>query len=349
MLVRDYAKKVVNSKFIKLLTKDEGKFVEEEHPRGHEGNPGQFVKKGTGKSTSSSKGKEKEKPVAKKAAPSKTDMQTAKFDNGKLIAENGKSIPEHIAKLKIPPAWTNIVYNENPKAELLIKGKDIKGRAQYIYSEDHWNKAAASKFARIKELNRKFESIEQQNESNLQKKKMEEALVMKLIMQTGCRPGSDDDTQAKVKAYGASTLEGRHVTIEDGKVYLNFIGKKGVQNNIPVMNLELAKELIARSKKVKPDEKIFNTDRNALSDYSHSLDGGGFKTKDFRTLLGTRTAMQEIENLSPPVPKDVKEYKKKVKEVAIRVSKKLGNTPTVALQSYINPSVFAEWKLNAGA
>ena len=86
-----------------------------------------------------------------------------------------------------------------------------------------------------------------------------------------------------------------------------------------------------------------------MSNYSHQLDGGGFKTKDFRTLLGTRTAMQEIVNLSPPVPKDEKEYRKKVKEVAIRVSKKLGNTPTVALQSYINPSVFAEWKLNAGA
>lgn len=45
MLVRDYAKKVANSQFLKVLTKDAGKFVEEEHPRGHEGNPGQFVKK----------------------------------------------------------------------------------------------------------------------------------------------------------------------------------------------------------------------------------------------------------------------------------------------------------------
>lgn len=345
MLVRDYAKKVVNSQFLKVLTKDKGEFVEEEHPRASTGsNAGQFVKKGTSESGSSSQSEKKE--VKKK----NENMQSAKFENGKLVAENGKSVPEHIAKLKIPPAWTNIIYSENPKSELLVKGNDVKGRTQYLYSDAHWNKAAASKFARIKELNEKFDSIKMQNEKTLLEKKSEEALVMKLIMQTGCRPGGDDDTQAKVKAYGASTLEGRHIKInEDGNVFLNFIGKKGVENNIPIEDSDLAKELIARAKRVKPDERIFNTNRGALSNYSHQLDGGGFKTKDFRTLLATRTAIKEIEKLSPPAPKDAKEYKKKVKEVAIRVSKKLGNTPTVALQSYINPSVFAEWKLNAGA
>jgi len=45
-----------------------------------------------------------------------------------------------------------------------------------------------------------------------------------------------------------------------------------------------------------------------------------------------------------PAPKDEKTYKKQVLEVAKVISAKLGNTPTVALQSYIAPQVFAQWR-----
>jgi len=52
--------------------------------------------------------------------------------------------------------------------------------------------------------------------------------------------------------------------------------------------------------------------------------------------------MKVVNEMEAPI--NEKEYKKKVKEVAKQVSAKLGNTPTVALQSYISPVVFAEWK-----
>jgi len=41
-----------------------------------------------------------------------------------------------------------------------------------------------------------------------------------------------------------------------------------------------------------------------------------------------------------------KERKAAAHQVAIVVSKKPGNTPTVALQSYINPAVFSQWEIN---
>jgi DNA topoisomerase IB len=63
-------------------------------------------------------------------------------------------------------------------------------------------------------------------------------------------------------------------------------------------------------------------------------------------MLGTKTAMAEVEKL--PRPKNEAQYKKAVRVVADVVSKKLGNTPTVALQSYISPTVFAEWRAGIG-
>ena len=43
-------------------------------------------------------------------------------------------------------------------------------------------------------------------------------------------------------------------------------------------------------------------------------------------------------------PKDAKEYKKKVKEVAEHSANKLHNGWTVCLQKYINPNVFLKWR-----
>jgi DNA topoisomerase-1 len=89
--------------------------------------------------------------------------------------------------------------------------------------------------------------------------------------------------------------------------------------------------------------KLFDVDQKQLLDYTKTLDGGGFKTKDFRTALGTKTAMEEMVNF--PTPKTDKEYRKAVMGVAKIVSEKLGNTPVIALQSYIAPAVFSKWQV----
>ena len=160
-------------------------------------------------------------------------------------------------------------------------------------------------------------------------------------MSMGIRPDSDTDTQAKVKPYGATTLEGRHVVVSDSEVRLRFTGKKGVALDLPVTDASVVEMLLARKRAAGEDGKLFGVTDKALLDHVHSFDGGGFKTKDFRTLLGTRTALAEIAKMSAPT--DEKAYKKAVMDVAKKVSAKLGNTPTVALQSYIAPEVFSKW------
>jgi DNA topoisomerase-1 len=179
-------------------------------------------------------------------------------------------------------------------------------------------------------------------------KSLEEASALRLIMTTGIRPGSDTDTQAKVKAYGATTLHGSHVVQEGGGVRLKFTGKKGVNLDIPVTDATVAKDLLARKKNAGDSGRLFQTDSSKLLDYTHSQDGGKFKTKDFRTLMGTRTAVVEMANLGwHPLTKT--DYVKAVKTVARKVAEKLGNTPVVALQSYIHPGVFGIWRINSGA
>ena len=325
-------------------------FNEADHPRGQPGNAGQFASGGGGGASGahedrgSSEGKQQAAPRQISAKSALTKMETSA--SGERTAPGGSVLPAHVVALKLPPAWTDVHYSDDPKSPLQAIGRDSKGREQRVYSKEFAASQAAAKFARIKELDREFSGVEAQNHAARQSdnpRTKAAADCAALVMSMGVRPGSEDDTQAKVRAYGATTLEGRHVVIgDDGRVSLQFIGKKGVALNLPVTDPDIARMLLERKAAAGDGGQLFGVNEKQLLDHVHSLDGGGFKTKDFRTLLGTRTAMQEVAKM--PMPKNEKDYVKAVKAVASVVSKKLGNTPTVALQSYISPAVFGAWE-----
>jgi DNA topoisomerase I len=262
-----------------------------------------------------------------------------------VSASGSGALPEHIQALSIPPGWTDVQYNTSPDADLLVKGRDSKGRLVYIYSEKFEAANAAEKFARIEELNKQYDGIVEENEANRYSSSQSTkdcADCQKLIMETGLRPGSDKDTMAEKQAYGATTLLGQHVVETSDGLSLQFVGKKGVSLNIAVENKDLQSMLIGRAREVGEDGKLFSINADDLRGYTGKLDGGQFTPKDFRTFLGTKTAIEKIATMSAPSNK--KEYTKAVRTVAKAVSTKLGNTPTVALQAYINPSVFSEWR-----
>ena len=257
-------------------------------------------------------------------------------------AADGKELPQHVRKQAIPPAWKDVHYDSNPKADLVVQGKDSKGRVQSRYSDSHKARAAAEKFARILELTKKIREIKDENEKKAKGDKKDDAECLRLIMETGIRPGSDRDTKAEKQAYGATTLQGHHVVVKKDGVHLDFIGKKGIHLDIPVRDKKTADNLLGRAKEAGKSGRLFHTNEGELLEYTHSLDGGGFKVKDMRTMVGTTTAISLVKKM--PVPQSESEYKKQVKEVAVAVSEKLGNTPVVALQAYISPLVFTGWR-----
>jgi DNA topoisomerase-1 len=269
-------------------------------------------------------------------------------DGKSRVMADGSPLPDHVAALKLPPAWTDVRVSLDPKSPLQAVGVDGKGRSCYVYSKEASDQKAAEKFERVLALAEQFDAISAQN-AEAQKSSVprikDSADCLDLIMKMGVRPGSDADTGAEKKAYGATTLRGSHVVVEGDAVVLRFVGKKGVNLSLPAKDRALAENLKARAAKAGPDGSLFPaTSDKALLDYTHSLGDGSFKTKDFRTHLGTKTASEAVASM--PVPKDEKSYKAAVKAVAVQVSAVLGNTPVIALQSYINPTVFAAWTAN---
>lgn len=318
----------------------DAEFVEAKHPRDEDG---KFTE-GAGHAASSG-----ERETQRSSTGRGAGHLVAKVINGERRAPDGGPLPQHITALKLPPAWRDVTYSPDPDADLQATGRDQKGRLQAVYSTRFAEGQAAAKFARVKELDAKFTRIRAQNDEARQSdnpRTRDSADALKLIMETGIRPGSDSDTLADKKAYGATTLEGRHVVETPQGIRLQFTGKKGVDLDLPVNDPETAAMLLARARQSGPNGRLFaSTNHAALLAHTHSLDGGSFKTKDFRTLLGTRTALEEIAKSA--TPKTRREYKRSVVAVAKKVSSVLGNTPTVALQSYINPAVFAQWRIDA--
>lgn len=241
-------------------------------------------------------------------------------------------------RLSIPPAWREAHVSHAPGASLLAVGLDAKGREQRIYSTAHHEKQAVAKFARIGKLHARHPKIDKQMANDA--KTNDTALAALLISRMGLRPGSDANTGAEKKAHGATNLQAGHVKTDGGKVHLNFTGKKGVSLDLKHHDPELARLLKGRQKGKGGTDRLLNTDDRKLRAYMAKV-APGVKPKDLRTYLGTKKAATLVASM--PVPKTKNEYRKQRRQVGQHVSEILGNTPTMALGSYIAPSVFAPW------
>ena len=281
---------------------------------------------------------------------------------------------EERAEFKIPPGWTNPhVADDLSTAIDRVKAFDSQGRPQR--QQNPWAKVAAAnqKYARNKELTKLIPQLDDVLDSEW--KTNENAAVLRLIRITGIRNGdkanmlSDEDTAinanqlkqaledgtynpetfkpAKYVAYGASNLEARHVTIDEdaGIVHFQFIGKKRVPIELRIRSNELV-ELMKHWKGDKEgNERIFPTStptRNLAFLKKHT--GPEYKVHDLRTFKANAVAIQTIAAKDGALPTDEKEFIAWRNEVGEAVSDVLGNDRKEAIDSYIDPIVFEQWR-----
>jgi len=253
--------------------------------------------------------------------------------SGKHQLVGGGALPAHIKKA-IPKAWTDIKVADDPNSPLQVIGRDAKGRSQSRYSDAHTATHTANNFDKTVKLLDQHESLGALHAAN--SATSDEGKVMTLIHSMGLRPGSEKDTGAKKQAYGATTLRGEHVVTENGQMRLKFVGKDGVNLDLPVTDPAMVK-MLSDQKAKSGDGKLFHTSNVKLLKYAH--DNGGFTPKNYRTALGTKTARELVAKM--PKPTNEKAATAAEKQVGALVSKVLGNTPAIALQKYIDPRTFS--------
>jgi DNA topoisomerase-1 len=283
------------------------------------------------------------------ALPDVKSIQFAGKGKGWKMADGSDLTPEVAAAIKrsgqaIPPAWTEVRVNTNPTASCIVQGRDAKGRPQSRYSTEHTANSGAQKFARITELTAKMPTIMKQSakdmmDESLTARKRDDAATINLIAKTGFRPGSDDDTGADEKAFGASTLEKRHIKLlKDNVIHFSFTGKSGVSQDKYLRDKPLHEYLSQKLATLTAEEQVFSSSGASAGKYLKGLAGDQFKVKDLRTWNGTALARNLVKDYE--APKNQKEFKALQNEVADAVSEHLGNTRAVAIATYIDPAVW---------
>ena len=260
---------------------------------------------------------------------------------GALVMANGDPLPKHVAHIAIPPAWQHVRINPDPKGEALVAGTDQKGNRQVKYSKAHDERVAIIKFAKVRKLEANIDRVIKNIERNYKGDKKEQALCLRLIEQTGARADTGRNA-GEVKTYGASSLQNKHVKVnDDGSVAVEFIGKHGKPNYYKVNDPTLSKILKERAKRPDKEQKVFDTNYRELKKFSKEVSNN--TPKAFRTRIGTNRAKEAVAKM--PAPKTEKELMKAKLTVAEAVSKYLCNTRKVCLEKYIDPIVFKAWKI----
>lgn len=224
-------------------------------------------------------------------------------------------------RYKVPPAWRNVKYYEDKP--YVATGVDKKGRIQYIYPKSFSSASSEKKFNRIERFEKQAPAIIDSVMKDVKKGDNPEAEIVYTMYKTGFRPGSENDTMAEKKAFGASTLLKDHVSVRKDDVKFKFIAKKGVPVEKEVKDKLLA-DIIKRRMQ---SRRLFDTSEGRLRAYFDRKTQGRFQLKDLRTLKAYEVA---------------KEAGGDKKEIAERVSEELSNTPAVAISSYIHPRLINE-------
>lgn len=244
---------------------------------------------------------------------------------------------------RLGPGYTAFVPEEGERNGMIGVGVDKKGRVKRVYSDEFQAGKAKAKFERVARLTEVLPAADARMRADASES--EAALAALLIRTTGMRPGSTSDRGGDADAFGATTLEARHVVSQgDGTVRLQFTGKNGKANDIHVPDPALSSLLLDNATAKSPSAQLIETRPEHVNAYLKEVLGKDFTAKDLRTALGTATAVDALDRLEPPPPpQDEKEARDLRARVAAEVADRLGNTPAVALDRYIDPAVFGGW------
>lgn len=265
-----------------------------------------------------------------------------------------KKLKEWFKSLVIPPAWTDVEIDSKRSAKILATGRDDKNRKQYIYNPKFREKQNQKKFDRILKFAGQLEHMRRVTGQHLRKQKLVKekvlACMVRLLEAAYFRPGSDYYAKEN-ESYGLTTMRSKHLQIEGEELIFSYVGKSGKEQERQIVDERLAK--IVQEIDDLPGYEIFKFfDENGvkqdvksehLNDYIREVMGEEYSAKDFRTWAGTVIAAMALDEIGYSKKQDQKELDDNIRNAVVMVSERLGNTPSVARSSYIDPRVIDEY------
>ena len=259
---------------------------------------------------------------------------------------------ERIRELAIPPAWEDVWICPYPMGHIQATGIDAAGRKQYRY-HDRWRERRDSeKFESMLRFARSLPKLRRRVAKDLARQGMprEKALAcaVRLLDRGFFRIGSEDYAEEN-DTYGIATMRKRHVTVERRPGHASTTRPRAASAGSRRSATRRWRGSCARSSSAAAaatscsptsvGRRWVDLKSADINEYVKRVAGGEFSAKDFRTWSGTVLAAVALAVSGPA--HGTQSSRKRAKAWAVKeVARYLGNTPTVARTSYIDPRVF---------
>lgn len=236
--------------------------------------------------------------------------------------------------LVLPPAWEDIWICPNPRGHLQATGVDEAGRTQYRYHPDWRAHCEQVKFSDMIHFGEALPRLRKRVRETLANPNdhvdLAVAAIVRLLDKGAIRIGSE---KSRVQgAFGATTLYKRHVRqTDEDTIRLRFKGKGGKAQDISICDDGLSRAVEALQ--CLPGQSLFDTPdgkvcSSRVNRFIQETADGAFTAKDFRTWGGSVAAITALRKGADSI-----------KAVSEAAATRLGNTPTIARNSYIHPRV----------
>ena len=246
-----------------------------------------------------------------------------------------------LASLAVPPAYEDVWICPLPHGHLQATGKDARGRKQYRYHPRWTAFRAQLKYADLADFGRALPRIRRRVARDLSGEPGERnfavAAVIAMIDRLSVRVGHADYAEEN-GTYGATTLRHDHLKLTRKGISLRYPGKGGKVVHRQVRDTRLGRVLhdlddlpgATLVSWIDGEGRAREVTAGDVNAYLAGVTGEDrFTAKTFRTWNGSVAALGTLVPGEPP----------KIRAMAEAAADRLGNTPTIARNSYIHPEV----------
>jgi DNA topoisomerase IB len=260
---------------------------------------------------------------------------------------------QRIQALVIPPAWTDVWISADPLGHIQATGVDSRGRTQYRYHQQWREQRDTQKFAHMLRFAGALPGLRAATLHDLRRRGLDRDRVasgaVRLIDLGLFRIGGERYAELD-HHYGATTLEKRHVTVTRDGLQFDYVAKEGKRRAITVTDPAVRPVVRALASSDNGLDPLFCWQRagtwhtlrsHDVSDYIAARAGAHFTAKEFRTWNATVLMALLLANADPPA---TSHRRSQVVTASVRgVAEWLGDTPTVARASYIDPQLISRY------
>jgi DNA topoisomerase I len=266
-----------------------------------------------------------------------------------------------IKALVIPPAWQEVWICPDPAGHIQAVGTDVAGRRQYLYHAD-WRTARDSvKYDRVRGLGRRMPKVRPLIAERMARKGLDRERVLagglRMLDLGVFRPGGEqyapgaDDEEG---TFGLATLRREHVRLRRGAVEVNYLAKGAIERTVALRDPALHRLVSGLLRRRGGGEDLLafknggswhDVTADDLNAAVKELIGKRYTAKDLRTWNATVLAAVKLAGAAADGIPSAERARARLVTAAIgEVAEHLGNTPTVARSSYVDPRVITRFE-----